>query len=82
MDDERSRISRFTGETFQRYLATAGRLEAWAQARGHSLVELAIAWVLAHPAVTVCLCAAQSPAQVDDHLRAAAWRLSASDRAA
>jgi aryl-alcohol dehydrogenase-like predicted oxidoreductase len=81
-DDERSRIPRFTGETFQRYLATAGRLEAWAQARGHSLVELAIAWVLAHPAVTVCLCGAKSPAQVDDHLRAAAWRLSAADRAA
>ena len=42
---------------------------------------LAIAWVLAHPAVTVCLCGAKSPAQVDDHLRAAAWRLTAADRA-
>jgi aryl-alcohol dehydrogenase-like predicted oxidoreductase len=79
-DDERARIPRFNGETFQRYLATAGRLEGWAHARGHSLVELAIAWVLAHPAVTVCLCGAKSPAQVDDHLRAAAWRLTEADR--
>jgi aryl-alcohol dehydrogenase-like predicted oxidoreductase len=37
--------------------------------------------VLSNPAVTVCLCGAKSPQQVDDHVRAAAWKLSAADRA-
>ena len=80
-DDERSRMARFQGEEFRRCLATAGRLAAWAGERGHTLVELAIAWVLSHPAITVCLCGAKSPDQVDEHVRAAAWRLTPEDRA-
>jgi aryl-alcohol dehydrogenase-like predicted oxidoreductase len=79
-DDERSRMPRFQGEEFRRHLAAAGRLEAWARERGHSLVELAIAWVLSHPAITVCLCGAKSPEQVDEHVRAAAWRLAPHER--
>ncbi len=50
-------------------------------AHDHSLVELAIAWVLANPAVTVCLCGAKNAAQVDDHVRAADWTLSRADLA-
>jgi aryl-alcohol dehydrogenase-like predicted oxidoreductase len=80
-DDERSQMQRFQGDEFRGWLARSEALEGWARARGHSLLELAIAWVLAHPAVTVCLCGAKSPAQVDDHIRAAAWQLSAADRA-
>jgi aryl-alcohol dehydrogenase-like predicted oxidoreductase len=79
-DDERSRMQRFQGDEFLHLVARGETLNAWAQARGHSLLELAIAWVLAHPAVTVCLCGAKSPEQVDDHIRAAAWQLSAQDR--
>jgi aryl-alcohol dehydrogenase-like predicted oxidoreductase len=30
--------------------------------------------------VTVCLCGAKSPEQVDDHVRAASWQLSTEDR--
>jgi aryl-alcohol dehydrogenase-like predicted oxidoreductase len=55
-------------------------LGRWAQERGHTLLELAIAWVLSHPAVTVCLCGAKSPEQVDDHVRAASWHFSTEDR--
>jgi aryl-alcohol dehydrogenase-like predicted oxidoreductase len=79
-DDERSHMPRFQGEEFRRLTARAARLNDWAQERGHSLVELAIAWVLAHPAVTVCLCGAKSPEQVDDHVRAAEWQLTAAER--
>jgi aryl-alcohol dehydrogenase-like predicted oxidoreductase len=79
-DDERSRMERFQGEAFRQAVARGDALNAWAQRRGHSLLELAIAWVLAHPAITVCLCGAKSPEQVDDHIRAAAWQLSAEDR--
>jgi aryl-alcohol dehydrogenase-like predicted oxidoreductase len=79
-DDERSQMPAFQGDAFDRGLARAAALEEWARARGHSLLELAIAWVLGHPATTVCLCGAKSAAQVDDHIRAAAWHLRPEDR--
>jgi aryl-alcohol dehydrogenase-like predicted oxidoreductase len=79
-DDERAQMARFQGDEFSRLLARTVPLSRWAEARGHSLLELAIAWVLSHPAVTVCLCGAKSPEQVDDHVRAASWQLTAEDR--
>jgi aryl-alcohol dehydrogenase-like predicted oxidoreductase len=78
--DERGQMPRFSGAEFEHVLTRTHALEDWARERGHSLVELAIAWVLAHPAVTVCLCGAKSEAQVDDHVRAASWSLSDQDR--
>jgi aryl-alcohol dehydrogenase-like predicted oxidoreductase len=79
-DDERAQMARFQGDEFSRLLARMSPLGRWAQERGHTLLELAIAWVLSHPAVTVCLCGAKSPEQVDDHVRAASWHLSTEDR--
>ncbi len=78
-DDERRQMPRFSGAHFQQVLAQTRSLEEWAQAHGHTLVELAIAWVLANPAVTVCLCGAKDAGQVDDHVRAAAWTLGETD---
>lgn len=72
----------YRGDEYRRLLATARRLGAWARDHGHTLVELAIAWVLSHPALTVCLCGAKSPAQVDEHVRAAGWQLTPEDCAA
>lgn len=80
-DDERAHMARFQGDQFSRMLAWTAPLSRWAAERGHTLLELAIAWVLSHPAVTVCLCGGKSPEQVDDHVRAASWELSAEDRA-
>jgi aryl-alcohol dehydrogenase-like predicted oxidoreductase len=79
-DDERAQMARFQGDEFSRSVARTAPLSRWAQERGHTLLELAIAWVLSHPAVTVCLCGAKSPEQVDDHVRAASWELSTEDR--
>jgi aryl-alcohol dehydrogenase-like predicted oxidoreductase len=78
-DDERSQMPRFQGEEFRRLAARGAVLNDWAQGHGHSLLELAIAWVLSHQAVTVCLCGAKSPQQVDDHVRASEWSLSAAE---
>ena len=69
-DDERSEFPRFQGETFVRYLATAERLQEVAHAKGLSLIQLAIAWVLRQRAVTCVLVGAKSPAQVAEHLGA------------
>jgi aryl-alcohol dehydrogenase-like predicted oxidoreductase len=79
-DDERAQMERFQGDELSRLLAWTAPLSRWAQEHGHTLLELAIAWVLSHPAVTVCLCGGKSPEQVDDHVRAASWRLSTEDR--
>jgi aryl-alcohol dehydrogenase-like predicted oxidoreductase len=78
-DDERAQMARFQGDELSRLLAWTAPFSRWAQERGHTLLELAIAWVLSHPAVTVCLCGGKSPEQVDDHVRAASWRLSTED---
>ncbi len=55
------------------------KLEAWAQARGHSLSELAEAWLLAQPAVCSVISGATRVEQIQSNARAADWRLSADE---
>ena len=79
-DDERAQMARFQGDELSRVLAWTAPLSRWAEERGHTLLELAIARVLSHRAVTVCLCGGKTPEQVDDLVRAASWNLSTEDR--
>ncbi|MCI0356072.1 MAG: aldo/keto reductase, partial [Acidobacteria bacterium] len=58
-----------------RHLAIVRRLEAWAQARGHTVGELAIAWLLARPAVATVITGVTKPEQVQANARAAEWEL-------
>jgi L-glyceraldehyde 3-phosphate reductase len=46
------------------------QLNAFAQARGQSLAQLALAWVLRQPAVTTALIGASKVAQIEDNLNA------------
>jgi aryl-alcohol dehydrogenase-like predicted oxidoreductase len=57
------------------------RLEAFAQAHGRSLVELAIAWLLHRPAVASVIAGATRPSQLESNCRAADWQLSPQDMA-
>ena len=75
-DDIRSTNERFSGERFRRTIRMAKKLAAYAADHGHTLIELDIAWVLAHPAMTTALVGAKSPAQVDGWLGAGDWELS------
>ncbi|PZQ88160.1 MAG: aldo/keto reductase [Leifsonia xyli] len=52
------------------YLERARGLQAVAEARGQSLAQLALLWVLRQPAVTSALIGASSVAQLDDNLDA------------
>jgi len=54
----------FEGEHFERNLRIVDRLKEIAAAHGKSVAQLAIAWVLSNPAVTVALCGARSPAEI------------------
>jgi aryl-alcohol dehydrogenase-like predicted oxidoreductase len=54
----------------------------FAQARRHTAGELAMAWLLAEPAVVSVISGVTNPDQVSANARAAEWQFSAQDRAA
>ena len=51
------------------------KLTAWAQARGHTLLELAFAWLLGHPVVSSVIAGATSPGQATANAATAGWAL-------
>jgi aryl-alcohol dehydrogenase-like predicted oxidoreductase len=55
------------------------KLEAFAAARSHPLVELAFAWLLAHPQVSSVIAGATTPEQITANAKAADWHLSAAE---
>ncbi len=50
-------------------------LEAWAAERGHTLLELAFAWLLGHEVVSSVIAGATTPEQVKTNADTAGWRL-------
>ncbi len=51
------------------------RLQAFAEAQGHPLSELAIAWLVHRPAVSTVIVGASRPAQVAANVKALDWKL-------
>lgn len=66
-----ARAKLFSDRTFDRLEA----LEGWAAARGHTLLELAFAWLLAQPAVATVIAGAAKPGQPTGNAGAAGWQL-------
>ena len=62
-------------------LATVERLITFADGRGHTLLELAISWLLAHGVVASVIAGATKPEQVRANAAAAGWALSDDDLA-
>lgn len=56
-------------------------LESFAGERGHSLGELAFAWLLAHPVVCSVIAGVTKPEQVEANVKASDWTLTADDLA-
>jgi aryl-alcohol dehydrogenase-like predicted oxidoreductase len=56
-------------------LGKVARLENYALERGHTMVHLAIAWLLAKPMVCSVISGATAPKQIDDNVGAADWNL-------
>jgi aryl-alcohol dehydrogenase-like predicted oxidoreductase len=79
-DDWRSKSSDFTGERFQRNLAVVAGLRQYADGRGISLAQLAVAWAISHPAVHVAIVGARRPSQLEATLPAAEVLLTEADR--
>jgi len=61
--------------------ATLDTLTTWAKDHGHSLLDLAFAWLLASPSVASVIAGATSPAQIAANAAAGSWVLSENDAA-
>jgi aryl-alcohol dehydrogenase-like predicted oxidoreductase len=60
-------------------LALAGKLAEFAESRGHKLLELAFAWLLAQDTVASVIAGATKPEQVKANASAVDWKLSPAD---
>lgn len=78
-DDERHFLPRFQPEVFPDWVALSNRLESWARDHGRSLVQLAVAWVLATEGISSVLIGAKTPQHVSAFAGADDWILSESD---
>lgn len=58
-----------------------GKLEAFADARGKTMLDLAIGWLASLPHVGSVIAGATKPEQVDQNVAAGAWRLTAEELA-
>lgn len=61
--------------------AIADRLADFAEARGHTLLELAFSWLLAQPTVASVIAGASNLEQIQQNVAAATWTLTADDLA-
>ena len=57
----------------------AEKLQMFAQARGHTLLELAFSWLAARPQVASVIAGATRVEQVEQNVKALSWALSAED---
>jgi aryl-alcohol dehydrogenase-like predicted oxidoreductase len=75
--DDAERADALSGEVFDRIEA----LERFATAHGHTVLELAFAWLLGQAPVASVIAGATSAEQIRSNVAAAAWTLSARDLA-
>jgi aryl-alcohol dehydrogenase-like predicted oxidoreductase len=80
-DDERARIRVLTPAVRLAADEVCRRLTPWARDRGYTMAQLAIAWVVANPAITTAICGARTPEQAIDNCAAGRWQLTAADMA-
>lgn len=83
---EGSRLAGVPAERAERVLsdrnfAIVEALEAFALARGHTLLECAMSWLAARPVVASVIAGATRPEQVAENARAVDWALTDAERA-
>lgn len=70
---------RFSNLLTDENLSTVESLLQFAESRGHTLLELAFSWLLAHKAVASVIAGATKPEQIQKNAAAADWPLSDGD---
>ena len=71
----------FEKEHFEKELRVVEKLKAFAADHGRSVPQLALAWLLGQPAVTVGLVGMRNEHELKENVAAADWRLTDADRA-
>jgi aryl-alcohol dehydrogenase-like predicted oxidoreductase len=71
----------FQKEPFLKELKVVSRLQALGARYGKSVAQLAIAWVLSHPAVSVALVGIRNNKELEEDVAAVDWVLTAEDHA-
>jgi aryl-alcohol dehydrogenase-like predicted oxidoreductase len=71
----------FQRENFLEELRVVERLKDFAARYGKTVAQLAIAWVLSHPAVTVALVGMRNTRELEENVAATSWKLSDEDKA-
>jgi aryl-alcohol dehydrogenase-like predicted oxidoreductase len=66
----------------ERNWALMEKLESFAEQRGHSITDLAFAWLLANPVIRSVTAGATRPEQVEANAKACEWKMSGEDRIA
>lgn len=65
----------FEGEHFVHNLEIVERLKKIAASQGRSIAQLAIAWVLSNPTVTVALTGVRKSSEIEENVVASDWKL-------
>jgi aryl-alcohol dehydrogenase-like predicted oxidoreductase len=73
-----ARADRFLND---RNMATVEKLQAFAESRGHTLLELAFSWLVCQPYVPSVIAGATRPEQLDANVNAASWQLTPEEMA-
>ena len=71
----------FERENYLKELRVTERLKELAAGYDKSVAQLALAWVLSNPAVTVGLVGMRNERELEENIAAVDWRLSEDDRA-
>ncbi len=69
--DRRAALPEFTGDRFSRILGALDRLRPLAEGHGLTLAQLAIRWVLTHPALTAAIVGVKERAHIEGIVAAA-----------
>lgn len=82
--DSRAAAFERTRRYLRRYATPEGyailqRLSAWAEERGHTLADLAIAWLLSKAVIPCVITGVSTPEQMIANARASAWHLTPED---
>lgn len=77
--DTRNKDPLFAGEKLEQITARVAQMASMAAAHGKTPAQMAIAWVLSQPGVTVALCGAKRPAHIEESAGAGDWLLSADE---
>ncbi len=81
-----ARLTTMKGAIWERFLreenlAAVDRLTGYATGEGHSILELAMGWLVSNPAVASVIAGATKPSQVATNVAAANWTMTSAQRA-